>query len=337
MIASLIPMLRTMLRVVASLVAFALPTVALAQGVTFYEGPDFQGRTFSLDGPFADFGNTGFNDRASSAIVNSGTWQVCSDAHFQGRCVTLERGQYPDLGSMGFANNISSARPLGYGQPGPGGNAPPNGAPAYAAPPYAPPAPDQRAPVVLFDDFQQRGAQFAVAGAVDSLDGTGFNDRARSMIVYAGRWQLCANAHYTGDCKVFEPGTYNSLGDLAAKLSSLRPAGGGFGAATGYPPAWGQRVRAILYTDPDFGGRQYVIGGDVVRNLDRTGFNDRARSLRVERGYWIFCSDSDFGGTCRTFGPGDYARLPSPLDNSISSGRRISDDYPYAAPRDGGR
>ncbi|HEX7328345.1 MAG TPA: beta/gamma crystallin-related protein [Casimicrobiaceae bacterium] len=330
-----------MLSVVASLLAFAPPAAALAQGITFYEGTDFQGRTFSLDGPFADFGNTGFNDRASSAIINSGTWQVCSDAHFQGRCVTLERGQYPDLGSMGFGNNISSARPLGYGQPEPSGSAPPNAAPPYAppyaAPPYAAPAPGQRAPVVLFDDFQQRGAQFAAAGAVDSLDGTGFNDRARSMIVYAGRWQLCANAHYTGDCKVFEPGTYNSLGDLAAKLSSLRPVGGGFGAATGYPPAWGQRVRTILYTDPDFGGRQYVIGGDIVRNLDRTGFNDRARSLRVERGFWIFCSDSDFGGTCRTFGPGDYARLPSALDNSISSGRRISDEYPYAAPRNGGR
>ena len=191
----------------------------------------------------------------------------------------------------------------------------------------------QGAPLVLFDDFEQRGTAFAVTGPVDSLDRTGFNDRARSMIIYADRWQLCSDAHYAGNCKVFDPGTYRSLGDLAAKLSSLRPVAGGFGAATGYPPAWGQRVRAILYSDADFGGRQYVIGGDVVRNLDRSGFNDRARSLRVERGYWIFCSNSDFGGTCRTFGPGDYPRLPSGLDDAISSGRRISDEYPYATPQ----
>ncbi len=65
-----------------------------------------------------------------------------------------------------------------------------------------------------------------------------------------------------------------------------------------------------------------------MQNLGATGFNDRASSLRVESGYWIFCSDSDFGGECRTFGPGDYASLPG-MNNRISSGRRISNDYPY--------
>lgn len=305
----------------AALLAAVLPAAALAQGVTFYDRPNFEGRTFSLDGTLADFAGSGFNDRASSAIVQSGTWQVCTDAGFQGRCVTLEQGQYPDLGSMGFGNAISSARPLGYAVPAPAGGAPPYGTPATA----------QRAPVVLFGDLEQRGGQFAVAGAVDSLDGTGFNDRAHSMVIYAGRWQLCTDAHYAGDCAVFDPGTYRSLGELSGKVSSLRPVAGGFGTQGGYPPAWGRRARAILYSDDDFGGRQYVIGDDIVRNLDHSGFNDRARSLRVERGYWIFCSDQDFGGTCRTFGPGDYARLPAGLDQAISSGRRISDEYPYAA------
>ena len=65
-----------------------------------------------------------------------------------------------------------------------------------------------------------------------------------------------------------------------------------------------------------------------MRNLDTTGFNDRASSLRVESGYWIFCSDSEFRGECRTFGPGDYASLAG-MNNVISSGRRISNDYPY--------
>jgi hypothetical protein len=64
-------------------------------------------------------------------------------------------------------------------------------------------------------------------------------------------------------------------------------------------------------------------------SLGRTGFNDRASSLRVESGYWIFCSDAEFRGECRTFGPGDYATLPG-LNNVISSGRRISNDYPYS-------
>jgi hypothetical protein len=66
-----------------------------------------------------------------------------------------------------------------------------------------------------------------------------------------------------------------------------------------------------------------------MSNLDGTGFNDRASSLRVEGGYWLFCSDAGFRGTCRTFGPGDYPTLPPGLNNQISSGRRIHEDYPY--------
>jgi len=91
----------------------------------------------------------------------------------------------------------------------------------------------------------------------------------------------------------------------------------------------GRGVGAILYSNPDFRGDRYVVAGDYMRDLANTGFNDRAQSLQVERGYWIFCSDADFQGTCRTFGPGEYRRLPRGLDNKISSGRRISENYPY--------
>ena len=88
-------------------------------------------------------------------------------------------------------------------------------------------------------------------------------------------------------------------------------------------------VGAILYANSDFRGDHYVVEGNYMRDLANTGFNDRAQSLRVERGYWIFCSDAGFQGTCRTFGPGSYATLGYGLDNKVSSGRRISSDYPY--------
>jgi Beta/Gamma crystallin len=76
-------------------------------------------------------------------------------------------------------------------------------------------------------------------------------------------------------------------------------------------------------------GRAFEIDRNVVRNLDGTGFNDRAASLSVLGGYWVFCSDANFEGDCRTFGPGDYPNLPFDLDRKISSGRRIADRYPY--------
>ena len=72
-----------------------------------------------------------------------------------------------------------------------------------------------------------------------------------------------------------------------------------------------------------------VLNNEVATNLAVSGFNDRASSLRIEGGYWMFCSDANFTGECLTFGPGDYATLPWGFNNRISSGRRIRDYYPY--------
>jgi len=89
-----------------------------------------------------------------------------------------------------------------------------------------------------------------------------------------------------------------------------------------------REARATLYEGANLSGRSYPLH-ETMHNLCGSGFNDRASSLRVESGYWIFCSDSEFRGECRTFGPGEYATLPG-LNNVISSGRRMSNDYPYA-------
>lgn len=102
----------------------------------------------------------------------------------------------------------------------------------------------------------------------------------------------------------------------------------GFVQTQGHPGDQ-RRVGAVLYSNTDFRGDRYVIQGNYMRDLANTGFNDRAQSVHVDSGYWIFCSDAEFRGECRTFGPGDYRQLPRALDNRISSGRRISERYPY--------
>ena len=305
----------------AALVLMLAARAVMAQDVIFYEYPDFGGGSFSANDAIPDLANTGYNDRAGSLVIRSRMWQVCTDANYQGRCVTLQPGEYRDLAPMGISGNISSARPMGYG---------PAGAPGAGATQVPGPGGRGDPAVILFDDFQQAGRQFAVDGPVENLDRSGFNDRARSMIINAGRWELCRDAYFRGTCEVYGPGRYNAIGDLSGELSSLRPAGGPLAQPGGYPQNWGREVRAILYSNPDFQGQQFVISGDIVRNLANTGFNDRAQSIRVEQGFWIFCSDADFGGTCRTFGPGDYASLPWGLDNAVSSGRRISSENPYS-------
>jgi uncharacterized protein YcfJ len=103
-------------------------TLAAAQAyaqVTFYSQEGFRGRSFVASGQVDNLDGTGFNDRASSAIVDHGQWQVCEDAFFRGRCIVLKPGQYPSLGSMGLDNAVSSLRRV-------------QGRPNYA---YAPPPP----------------------------------------------------------------------------------------------------------------------------------------------------------------------------------------------------
>jgi hypothetical protein len=94
---------------VAGSLAFASQAVAQ---ITLFKDDGFQGRAFSSEGPVDNFANSGFNDEASSAQVRGGTWQLCTDAYYRGRCVTLRPGNYPSLGSLGLHDKISSIRPL---------------------------------------------------------------------------------------------------------------------------------------------------------------------------------------------------------------------------------
>jgi uncharacterized protein YcfJ len=93
----------------AALTALALPAAAQ---ITLFEHDGFRGRSVDIDRSVQDLGRSGFNDRASSAIVRGGRYEVCDDARFRGRCVVLRQGQYPSLGAMGLNDRVSSIRPV---------------------------------------------------------------------------------------------------------------------------------------------------------------------------------------------------------------------------------
>jgi uncharacterized protein YcfJ len=118
---------------------------ALGQ-IVFYENEWLRGRVFSANGPVDNFENYGFNDRASSAIVERGEWEVCDDAYYQGRCVTLRPGQYNNLGSFGMNKRVSSVRPM---------RAPPQ----YSYAPAPPPGP-------VYEYYPHHGEQLFQADVV---------------------------------------------------------------------------------------------------------------------------------------------------------------------------
>jgi uncharacterized protein YcfJ len=93
-------------------VALAAGLLALSAGaqITFYENDDFRGRAFRATRAVANLGTQGFNDRASSVVVQSGRWEVCQDTAYRGDCVVLRPGSYASLRDMGLNDRLSSTR-----------------------------------------------------------------------------------------------------------------------------------------------------------------------------------------------------------------------------------
>ena len=123
--------MQSMFRILLAGAAMVLTAEAAAQ-VTFYEGEGFQGGAFRADSTIPNFAPLGFNDRASSAVVERGRWEVCEDSGFRGRCVILRSGNYPSLGPIGMDKRVSSVRPAAPGNYA--NEVPPAQAPVAAVP-----------------------------------------------------------------------------------------------------------------------------------------------------------------------------------------------------------
>lgn len=315
-------------------VGYAAPKLQL------FEGRQYRGRTLTLDYAVNDMGRMGFDDRASSAIVAGGAWEICTEYNFRGRCQTLTPGQYPDLGTQ-LDNRILSARALEQpraAQPAPVAIevAPLRPQPLIGGLPA--PAPAQpnlydRSRVEVYTEPDFLGVAMTIDGDIDSLRNTGFNDRIQSMRVFGGNWEVCENKDYGGVCQPYGPGDYRRLPpQLDRAISSLRqltrepvwtdltPQGVNYqtlaeGAPRSRHPLW-------LYEHSSFRGSTLRAVGDVS-DLTVSGFNDVASGIFISWGTWQFCEHANYGGRCFTAGPGQYAEMPAGMNDTVSSFRRL--------------
>ena len=180
---------------------------AAADGsVVFYRDEGFRGRSFTANAPMADFRVGGFNDRASSAVVSGGRWEVCENTGFGGRCVVLQPGEYSNLGMMGLSDRISSTRAVARN-------------PRPEAPPSA--RTDQ---VDFYEGEGFQGRVFTTLEPVDDLRRKGYNDSASSVVVTGDRWEVCDEVGYRGHCVVLRQGQYPSLQAMGLnnRISSVR-------------------------------------------------------------------------------------------------------------------
>lgn len=171
--------------------------------VVLYEHDNYGGRSLPLDRDAVNFAGLEFNDAASSVVVRRGHWQLCSDARFRGTCVTLGPGRYPSLRAMGLNDQLSSVRRADTGLGGEGGD------------------------LVLYEHENYAGRSFAANRDAVNFANVGFNDTASSVVIRSGRWQLCSDADFRGQCVTLRPGRYPSLRAMGLndRLSSARRVG----------------------------------------------------------------------------------------------------------------
>lgn len=307
--------MNTNLKRAITVTALALGGYASAQ-VTLYEQDNFQGRTFTTERQLLDLNSGGFNQRASSVVVQGNRWEACEEARFGGRCVVLRPGAYASVNAMGLNGRMTSLREIAVN------------ARVFDNQYSNTPQPSQ---VVFYERTGFEGRSLSVVESLDDFRRSGFNDSANSVMVVGQPWQLCEDIRFNGRCVVLRPGRYASLAamGLSGRVSSARAADVELRADNPVPlpspasPASPEGAQVIFYEREEFGGRSFTAD-TLVGDFARAGFNDRASSAVVLGGRWEVCTDSEFRGRCLILRPGRYPSLAAMgVDNMISSVRNI--------------
>lgn len=286
----------------AMMLAAALVAVpAAAEQIILYERSNFTGRHLTIERDLANLDDFGFGNRASSAYVMSGTWELCTGRRYQGSCQTVTPGGYRTLGNQ--SNRVSSIRPVhdwgGGGWDGWRGGE-----------------------VELYDGQNFQGRLGVLHSATPDFERLGVNDRVASLIVRRGTWQFCTDADYGNNCRVYGPGQYPQIwGGQDDRYSSARPVGAGGHPASARESWPDGQARIRIFEYPGFAGRSILLRHSVD-SFEQIDFNDRAESILVEGGEWRLCSDANRQGDCRILRPGQYPVLPPALRNTLSSAYR---------------
>jgi hypothetical protein len=184
--------------------ALTMATQAIAQQITFFGREAYQGNSITTDRGIGNLQRSGLNERASSAVV-SGSWEVCNGPDFTGQCFVLAPGEYPSLRDVGLTEGASSARMA-------------DGNTVML---------DPRGPqIVFYDQPGFQGRSFGSYTPIPDLKRVGPN-RAASVVVEAGAWEVCDGERFSGRCVLLRPGRYPSFGviGLEGPIASVRLAG----------------------------------------------------------------------------------------------------------------
>src|SRR5437867_2387656 len=131
----------------------------------------------------------------------------------------------------------------------------------------------QAAEMILYESPGFSGRQLTLRGYMPDINSFGFNDRASSVTVRSGMWEVCTDAEFRGFCATLQPGEYRMLDPrFNDRISSAREV---TAQAADVPPR---------YDSPRYDPRvelQRVEPRGTIELFSQSGF--RGRSLGVER------------------------------------------------------
>jgi len=83
--------------------------------------------------------------------------------------------------------------------------------------------------VTFYEGEGFAGQPLRIDGVAADFRQFNFNDVPRSMVVEGSPVEVCIDINFSGNCQVFNPGTYPTLGPWAGQISSVRPANSQYG------------------------------------------------------------------------------------------------------------
>jgi hypothetical protein len=187
-----------------------LATGASAADLLLYADDDYQGRQLAVVIDEKDLGVLNFEKRASSVVVENGTWILCSGGDYSGECLTLAPGRYASLRALGFDKAITSVRRKDPVSIGTFGNIEPSSRAASTSPAASRSAGD----IVLYAANEYAGASQPLDESQTDLHADALQGKATSTVIASGTWELCQDTFYRGQCVTLGPGKYPSLEEL---------------------------------------------------------------------------------------------------------------------------
>ncbi len=259
--------------------------LAMAQ-VCFYEHINFEGASFCVGGNQQINSLVGpWNDRISSiSVPYNSSARVCEHENLYGQCLNFNQS-VNDLRGYYFSDVITS---LSVWQGGATPGNPPGG--SYQS--------------CFYEEPNFQGRRFCLSEGQNYPEFNNSSFGISSVRVHPNhRVILCQYPYQGGYCQVY----YNSVSlleyNLDNRVRSITVEGNyAQPPPPPPPPPPVQNLEVCFYTDVNFVGQRLCVRqGNEIRNLDKTGFNDRLMSVQIPWNTSVYvCEDAYFGSPCTT-------------------------------------